>query len=334
MRVFLAGGAGAIGRPLVERLVAGGHEVTATTRTAERAERLRAKGAEAVVLDAFDHLAVRNAVVAARPEVLVHQLTALPRDPGPRAMKRAVFETARLRRETVPTFVASAREAGARRVIVQSLAFVAPPGDPAVLDEDAPIWLDGPPEARETFGAVRDMEEATLGGGVLGIVLRYGFFYGPGTWYAKDGAIGRMVKKRMLPCIGDGRGLWSFVHVDDAAEATVLALERGEPGVYNVCDDEPVPQNVWLPEMARLLGAKPPLRVPAFLARPMAGPLFVHYATTLHGAANRRAKAALGWRPRGWRDGFQQVFGGISKGWRGAPASSASGDPPSTNRPS
>jgi nucleoside-diphosphate-sugar epimerase len=313
LRVFLAGATGVIGRPLLDQLVARGHQVTATTRAPDRADRLRQRGAEAVVLDAFDADSTRAAIVYAKPDVVVHQLTSLPREASPGAMKRALVETARLRRETVPSFVAAAREAGARRVIVQSISFVTPPDGPEILDESAPIWVDGPADTRETFRAVRDMEMATMGAkDIEGVVLRYGFFYGPGTWFSRDGSIGRMIARGMYPMVGSGRGLSSFVHVDDAAEATVLALDRGAPGIYNVCDDEPVEQNVWLPEIARHLGARTPLRVPAWIARIAGGSLFVHYATNLRGAANGRARAAFGWRPRSWREGFREVFAGDS----------------------
>jgi nucleoside-diphosphate-sugar epimerase len=310
MRVFLAGATGAIGRPLVDRLVAEGHDVTGTTRDAQRAQALERRGARAVVLDAFDAAAVRAAVLAAEPEVLIHQLTALPATPDPKAMAAAVATTARLRRETVPTFVAAAAEAGARRAVVQSISFVTRPDGRPVHDEDAPLLDDADPVHGANVGAVRALEAATTGtAGIEGVVLRYGFYYGPGTWYDRDEAIGTMVRKRRYPLIGRGEGRSSFVHVDDAVDATVRALDRGAPGVYNITGDEPLPQHVWLPEVARLLGAKRPRRVPAWLARRLAGPVVVHYATTLPGNANDRARAALGWQPRPWREGFAEVFG-------------------------
>jgi nucleoside-diphosphate-sugar epimerase len=309
MRVFLAGATGAVGRPLLARLVAAGHEVTATSRSAEKASALEAKGARGVVLDAFDADAVRAAIALAKPEVVIHQLTALPADASPRQMKAALAVTGRLRQETVPVFARAAREAGARRLIVQSIAFVTKPEGPAVLDEDAPLWVDGPGEVGAAVRPVRVMEEAVLGAGLEGIVLRYGFFYGPGTWYEKTGTLGRMIGKRQVPLIGSGEGRQSLVHVDDAAEATVRALDRGATGIYNVTDDAPATQNEWLPAIASELGAKPPRHVPAWLARLVAGDGLVYYATTLRGASNARAKQAFGWQPRPWREGFHQVFG-------------------------
>jgi len=308
-RVFLAGATGAIGRPLVRRLLSDGHRVVGTTRDAARAVALREQGAEAIVLDAFDEPAVRRAVAEAEPEILIHQLTALPREPTGKAMAAAGALTGRLRRETVPIFLDAARQAGARRAIVQSISFVTRPDGRAVHDEDAPLWLDGPAETRGLVESVRALEDAvTSVTGLDGLVLRYGFFYGPSTWYAPDGAITALIRRRRYPIIGRGGGLSSFVHVDDAAAATVAALDRGARGIYNVCDDDPAPQRVWLPEIARLIGAKPPRHVPAWLARPLAGATVVHYATTLPGNANGRAKAALDWTPRARADGFAEVF--------------------------
>jgi nucleoside-diphosphate-sugar epimerase len=310
VRVFVAGASGAIGRPLVARLVADGHEVVGTTRDETRARVLRGQGAEAVVLDAFDAAAVRAAVLAAAPEVVMHQLTALPQEPSPKAMAASVAQTARLRRETVPPFLDAARAAGARRAIVQSISFVTRPDGRPVHDEDAPLYRDAPSQ-EDNIGAVADLEAAVRAAdGIEGLVLRYGFYYGPGTWYAPDGALTTMIRKRRYPLVGSGAGRSSFVHVDDAVDATVRALDRGAPGVYNVCDDEPARADAWLPEAARLLGAKPPRHVPAWLARRVAGDVVVHYATTLPGNANARARAAFdGWAPRQWRQGFAEVLG-------------------------
>ncbi|WCB94542.1 nucleotide-sugar epimerase [Baekduia alba] len=302
MRVFLAGATGAIGRPLVDRLVADGHTVFGTTRDPARAAALRERGAEPVVLDAFDVPAVRAAVVTAAPDVVVHQLTALPEVPDPKAMAAAVEATSRLRRETVPTFVDAARVAGARRVVVQSISFVTRPDGRPMHDEDAPLGADSE--------AVAALEAATTqADGIEGVVLRYGFYYGPGTWYDRDGAIATLIRKRRFPLIGNAEGRSSFVHVDDAVDATVRALDRGAPGVYNVTGGEAPCQSEWLPEAARLLGAKPPRHVPVWLARRLAGETVVHYATTLPGNADDRARAAFDWRPRPWREGFAEVFG-------------------------
>jgi nucleoside-diphosphate-sugar epimerase len=308
MRIFLAGATGAIGRPLVDRLVADGHEVVGTTRDEGRARALRERGAQAVVLDAFDAAAVHAAVRAAEPEVVVHQLTALPREPEPAAMAASMALTSRLRRETVPTLVAAAQAAGARRAIVQSISFVTEPDGRPLHDEDAPLDLHRP-AFRDNAATVRDLEAAALGAeGLEGVVLRYGFYYGPGTWYDSDGAMATRIRRRGYPIIGRGQGRMSFVHVDDAVDATVRALDRGAPGIYNVTDDEPATQKEWVPEAAQLLGARRPLWAPPVLARRLAGEVVVHQATTLPGNANGRATAAFGWTPRPWRQGFAEVF--------------------------
>ena len=309
MKVLIAGATGAIGRPLVDRLVAAGHDVVGTTRDEARARDLRERGAQAVVLDAFDAEAVRSAVRAAEPEVVVHQLTALPAQPDPKTMGAALALTSRLRRETVPTFIAAAQEVGARRAIVQSISFVTRPDGRPVHDEDAPLYLDAGPWYEANVESVRELEASALGAqGLEGVVLRYGFFYGPGTWYDSGGAMATLIRQRRYPVIGRGQGRMSFVHVDDAADATVRALDRGGPGVYNVTDDEPATTKEWLPEAARLLGAKPPRWAPPVLARRLAGQAIVHYATTLPGNANGRARAALQWTPRPWRQGFAEAF--------------------------
>jgi nucleoside-diphosphate-sugar epimerase len=310
VKVFVAGAGGAIGRPLVDRLVADGHSVVGTTRDEGRARTLRAQGAEAAVLDAFDAAALRAAVLAAEPEVVIHQLTALPAQADPKLMPAALALTNRLRRETVPTLLTAATEAGARRALVQSIAFVTRPDGSPVHDEDAPLYLDAPEQFRDNIAAVRDLEAATTGAtGIEGLVLRYGFYYGPHTWYAKDGTMGDLLRKRRYPIIGGGEGHMSFVHLDDAVEATVRALDRGTPGIYNITDDTPATSRAWLPETARLLGAKPPRKVPSWLARRLAGDALVYYSTTLPGNANGRARAAFDWSPRPWRDGFAEVFG-------------------------
>ena len=312
MRVFLAGATGAIGRPLADRLLAAGHEVVGTTRDEARASVLARRGVEPVVLDAFDAPAVHAAVAAARPEVVIHQLTTLPQDPTPKSMAAATEANARLRRETVPTSVDAARAAGARRVIVQSISFVTRPDGRPVHDEDAPLDLDTPWQATNV-GGVAALEAAVreASGDLEGVVMRYGFFYGPGTWYAPDGALTTMIRKRRYPIVGSGEGRSSFVHVDDAVDATVRALEAGVPsGTYNITDDEPARAADWIPEAARAMGAKPPRHVPAWLARRVAGDVVVHYGTTLPGNANARARAAMpGWAPRPWRQGFAEVLG-------------------------
>lgn len=307
MKVFVAGATGVIGRPLLDRLLAAGHEVTAMTRSEERATGLRERGAGAVVCDAFDAPAVTRAIVAAGPEVVVHQLTDLPTVIKPRAYGKALAGTNRLREETGATFARAAREAGARRLVAQSISFLLAPEGPRVRDEEARPWDDGPEPFGGAVRAALALEQAVTGEpGLEGIVLRYGFFYGPGTSYGPGGGITHEVARRRFPVIGDGGGVFSFVHVDDAADATVLALDRGAPGVFNVTDDEPAAMRDWLPVFAQATGAAKPRRVPLWIARVLAGPYFPQAAVSMRGAANEKARRELGWEPAhsSWRTGF------------------------------
>ena len=310
MRVFVAGASGVIGRPLVRDLLAAGHEVTGMTRDAGRGEAIRAQGAEVAICDALDPAALRDAVAAARPEVVVHELTAYPWQLDPR--RRGVYDaTNRLRREGTANLVAAAKAAGARRLVAQSVAFVYERTGGWVKDEAAPMM--SPPEGRfgPTVAAVLDLERQILGVEDLeGLVLRYGFFYGPGTAYAPDGYQAQLVCGRRFPIVGPGTGTFSFVHVDDAAAATVAAAERGSPGVYNIVDDEPAPLREWLPVYAKALGAKPPLLVPLWLARLLGGAAVAALAIELRGASNAIAKRELGWQPRytSWRQGFREAL--------------------------
>lgn len=314
MRVFVAGATGAIGRPLVRRLIEAGHEVTGMTRSPERAARLEEQGAKAVVVDVFDRERLVEAVTAARPEVLVHQLTDLPaggidlRNP-----EEAYRGNDRVRSEGTAHLLEAARAAGGRRVVAQSIAFLyAPEGGP-VKHEDDRVWLDAPPPFDRSIRTMVDVERAVVEAeGLEGLALRYGFFYGPGTYYAPGGAIAQEVSKRRYPIVGRGSGVFSFIHVDDAATATVAALDRGAPGVYNVVDDEPAPLREWLPVYARALGAGSPRRVPTLLARLAAGRFAVAMARDVRGASNAKAKGELGWSPRyaSWRDGFAADLAG------------------------
>jgi nucleoside-diphosphate-sugar epimerase len=306
MRVFLAGAAGAIGRPLVPLLVAAGHEVTGTTRSPERADAIRAAGATPVVVDALDAGALRGAVEEAAPEVIVHQLTALPERLNFR--KRDLYAaTNRLRDEGTRNLLDAARAAGARRFVCQSIAFAYAPGPrPEVMSEDAPLAVGAPPPFGEGVRVIDAMERAVVEAG--GLVLRYGWFYGPGTHFGEDGTLAADVRRRRFPIIGSGAGLWSFIHVDDAASATVTAIGRGDPGAYNVVDDEPAAARDWLPAYADAIGAPPPRRVPVWLARLIAG----RVATTANvqpGASNAKVKRELGWQPRwgSWREGFREA---------------------------
>lgn len=299
MKVFVAGATGAIGRPLVRRLVAAGHEVTGTSRTPARAAEVAAAGATGVVCDALDPAALTAAVTRAAPEVVINQLTSLPAKYEPR---RKGFFTAndRLRVEGGRNLIAAAAAAGARRMIAQSIAFLyAPIGDAVKVEED-PV-ATGPGSA-----AALTLERMTLEDGRFEpVVLRYGLLYGPGTWYAPEGHLGRQVAQRRLPLVGAATGIMSFVAVDDAAAATVAALERGR-GIYNVVDDDPAPMSQWLPGFAAALKAPPPRRVPAWLARLAVGRQVVDAALNGRGASNSRARRELGWAPAhpSWRQGF------------------------------
>ncbi len=277
------------------------------TRSEERAAALRETGARAVVLDVFDQEGVRAAIAEARPEVLVHQLTALPERIDPR--DRSVYDaTNRLRREGTRVLLASARAAGARRVVAQSIAFAYEPQGDMITVENAPLMRDAPGPFGDGVRAVRDLEAQVLEAqGLEGLVLRYGFFYGPGTFYARDGSMAADVRRRRMPIVGSGAGMFSHVHVEDAADATLVAVERGAAGVYNIVDDEPAPLREWVPVYADAIGAKPPWRLPAWLARLVAGKAATVMAMQLRGASNEKAKRELGWTPAhaSWRRGFR-----------------------------
>jgi nucleoside-diphosphate-sugar epimerase len=306
MRVFVAGASGAIGRPLVRQLVAAGHEVTGMTRREQRAEEIRAAGAEAVVCDVFEAAALERAVVAARPEAVVHALTALPQRYDPKSDYLAA--TNRIRTEGTRNLIAAAGAAGARRLVAESIAFAYRPQGGWVKDEQEPLFTDAPGGFGVAFSAVAELERQVLdAAGIEGVALRYGWLYGPGTYYDRGGQQADEVTKRRFPIVGKGTGTFSFIHVDDAAAATVAALDRGAAGVYNVVDDEPAPSHQWLPAYAAALGAKPPRRVPVWLARLVAGKDIAAAAVAMRGASNAKAKRELGWEPAhpSWRQGFQ-----------------------------
>jgi nucleoside-diphosphate-sugar epimerase len=312
MRVFVAGATGAIGRPLLAQLSEAGHEVVGTTRSADKAEQLRTLGARPAVLDALDTSALRGAVIEAEPEVVVNQLTALPDRLNYRKPEETFGATSRLRGEAGPALAGAAAEAGARRLISQSVCFYYATTGKSVHTEDDPM-MQLPPETPGARGmiAVDALERSTLETpGLEGVVLRYGFFYGPGTHYASDGSWAEDVRRRRLPVVGKGTGIVSFVHIDDAASATVTALERGT-GIYNICDDEPAQMSEWIPAYAEALGAKPPRHVPRWLARLVGGKQSAVMAERLEGASNEKAKRELGWRPRyaSWRQGFRENLG-------------------------
>jgi 2-alkyl-3-oxoalkanoate reductase len=312
MKVFLAGATGVIGRRLVPMLVAARHQVTGMTRSNAKVDQLRAAGAQPVVCDVFDAEALRDALVAAAPEVVVHELTDLPQNFDPRKMAEQAAGNDRIRAEGTRNLVAAAVAAGGCRVVAQSIAFVYAPVGDRIKDESAPLYEDAPWPWSRSLEAVKELEErVTATEGVAGLVLRYGFFYGPGSAYARGGFQAREVERRRFPIVGLGTGIFSFIHVDDAASATVAAVERGAPGIYNVVDDEPAPVREWLPVYAEALGAKKPFRVPKLVARLFAGANTAQLATELRGASNEKAKRELGWEPRypSWREGFRDALG-------------------------
>ncbi|MBV8947284.1 MAG: NAD(P)-dependent oxidoreductase [Solirubrobacterales bacterium] len=313
MRVFVAGAAGAIGKQLVPRLVAAGHEVTGMTRSESKRVLLSQLGAVPVIADALDPHQVADAVAAARPEVIVHQLTSI----GPldtRHFDRDFALTNRLRTEGTDYLLSAGHAVGVRRFVAQSVAaygMYARSGGPVKTEAD-PLEATPVRDMRETLAAIRHLEDAVLRAEwTEGIVLRYGAFYGPGTSLAPGEEQFELVRKRKYPLVGDGGGVWSFIHVADAAEATVAAIEHANRGVYNVVDDDPATVAEWLPALAKTLGAKKPRRVPRFIARLFAGEAGVMMMTEIRGASNAKAKRELAWRlvHPSWRDGF-----GVSSG--------------------
>jgi nucleoside-diphosphate-sugar epimerase len=307
MRVFVAGATGAIGQQLVPRLVAAGHEVHGMTRSESKQAMLEELGAVPVVADALDPAQVAEAVAGARPDVIVHQLTAIG-SVDPRHFDRDFALTNRLRTEGTDHLLSAGQATGVRRFVAQSYgAWWYERTGGSVKTEEDPLDPKPAREMRESWAAVRHLEEAVLGAKwTEGIALRYGAFYGPGTSMAPDGELPEMIRKRKFPLVGDGGGVWSFIHVADAAEATVAAVEHGRRGVYNVADDDPAPVAEWLPALAQKLGAKKPMRVPRFVGRLFAGEVGVVMMTDGRGASNAKAKRELGWRPAhpSWRQGF------------------------------
>jgi nucleoside-diphosphate-sugar epimerase len=310
MRIFLAGATGAIGGQLVPLLVAGGHQVVATTRKPEKMEKLRAQGAEPVVVDGLDRDAVMKAVVAARPDAIVHQMTALA---SMRSLKHFDDEfavTNRLRTEGTSHLLEAARAAGTSRFVAQS--YTGWPNErqgSRVKTEEDPLESNPPKAMSRTLAAIRELEQrVTAAAGLRGTVLRYGSLYGPGTSTADQGEIVTLIRQRKFPLVGNGAGVWSFLHVADAARATQVALERDKPGLYNIVDDEPAEVSVWLPYLAQVVGAKPPIRLPAWIARFVIGDAGVWMMTQSRGSSNAKAKRDLGWQPgyASWRDGFRQ----------------------------
>jgi nucleoside-diphosphate-sugar epimerase len=309
MRVFVTGATGALGQHLVPGLVAAGHEVTATTRTPGKAGQLRAAGAAPVVLDGLDRAAVLAAVQAAAPEVIVHQMTALADMRSLRNTDRVFAATNELRTRGTDNLLAAAAAAGTGRVIAQSYTgWTNERSGGPVKTENDPFDSRVLPSAARTLAAIKHVEQTVPLQVPEGIVLRYGSFYGPGA----SQILLDLLRKRMLPVIGGGTGIWSFIEITDAAAATIAAVDRGAPGVYNVVDSDPAPVTDWLPYLARVAGAKPPLRVPAWLGRLLAGEFVVSQMTTARGSSNEKARKDLGWEPRyaSWREGFRDWVAG------------------------
>lgn len=305
MRVFVAGASGAIGTRLVPQLIDHGHEVIGTVRSPGNAERVRALGAEAIVLDLLDARAVLKAVLETKPEAIIHQATALADARFSRNLDRTFAQTNRLRTEGTDALLAAAHEAGVRRFVAQSFApyRYAREGGPVKTEND-PLDPTPPAVMRDTYAAMHHLDQAVTDAG--GTALRYGGFYGA----SNDGLL-EPVRNRQFPIVGDGGGVFSFIHLDDAAAATVLALEHDGAGIYNIVDDEPAPVREWLPVLANVLGAKPPRHFPRWLARLVAGEGGVIMGTESRGASNAKAKRELGWTLRypSWRQGFVAAYG-------------------------
>jgi nucleoside-diphosphate-sugar epimerase len=322
MRIFVAGGTGAIGRRLVPMLVKAGHQVTGTTRSAAKVPMLKAAGAEAVVIDALDPQAVARAIAAARPEVVVHELTSLPPAPDFRRFDNVFAKTNELRTRGTDNLIDGAIAAGASRFVAQSFAgwpYVAAGAE--VKDESDPLEDQVPAKMQRSLDAIRYLESrVTATAGIEGVVLRYAMLYGPPSAVGESTSkLMEEIRRRRIPVVGNGAGVWSFVHVDDAAAATKLAIEKARPGIYNIADDEPARASELFPELARIAGAKAPRHAPVWLAKLLIGAPGVRFMTEMRGVANRKAKEQLGWQPRwSWREGFRS---GISETGGGAAAS-------------
>jgi nucleoside-diphosphate-sugar epimerase len=309
MHIFIAGASGTIGHTLIPYLIKQGHTVTGTTRSSAKADALRALGAKPAIMDGLDAASVLAAVEAAKPDAILHEMTAL-HGMNPRQKPDRVFAvTNRLRTEGTKHLLAAARQAGVKKFVAQSYAgwpYARSGG--LIKSENDPLDPTPPRGIEETHAAIRQLERMVIDAG--GVVLRYGGFYGPGSGLTRDGDQTRMVQARKFPLVGGGTGMWSFIHTDDAASATLAALERGRPGeIYNVVDDEPAPVREWLPALADMIGAKPPRHVPTWLARRLAGPATVMMMTDARGASNAKARAELDWVPshRSWREGFREA---------------------------
>jgi nucleoside-diphosphate-sugar epimerase len=299
MKIFVAGGTGAIGRPTLDQLLARGHNVVAMTRTPERAQSLAAQGIEPAIADVFDAESVKAAVIRAQPEVVIEQLTALPRTYTRESMNATAALNTRIRSEGGANVLAAAKAAGVRRFLKQSMAFWGIPGA-GLADEETPLSVDASPAVAADARLVTETERRLLQTPDLeGIALRYGFFYGPGTWFNPDGDVGQQVRQQQFPIVGNGDGVWSWIHIEDAAIATVAAVEQGNPGVYLIVDDQPLAVRDWLTAFAQWLNAPPPPRVSVEDALKLEGGAdIVYYQTQMRGASNAKAKRELNFQPR------------------------------------
>src|SRR5687767_5170411 len=298
MKVFIAGGTGAIGRPLIAELLAKGHSVVALTRSPEKAQALVDQGIEPAVADVFDADAVKAVVNLARPEVVIEQLTALPKNYTGKSMRAAAAFNHRIRLEGGANVLSAAHAVGVRRYLRQSIAFWAVPG-PGLADEETPLASDASPAVAADVRVVTEIERRLLENpNIEGIALRYGFFYGPGTWFAPNGDVAQQVQQQQFPIVGNGEGVWSWLHIEDAAIATVAAAERGNPGMYLIANDQPLAVRQWLPAFARRLNGPSPPHVSIEEALKAGGANAVYYGTQMRGASNGKAKSELNFQPR------------------------------------
>lgn len=310
MKILIAGGTGAIGRRLVPELLTAGHGVAVIGRSEDELRHLTNQGARGYACDAFDAAAVEGVMRAARPEVVIDELTNLPATLKPRRLKAVYGRNNRVRLEGGGNVLMAAKRCGVLRTIIQSSAYWYNPTGPELKDEDQPFFMDAPEPVGGAIRTMAGVEKRALESGLEAVILRYGVFYGPGTWYSVAGDVGQQVKAGKFPLIGKGEGVFSFVHMDDVARATALAV-TAPAGVYNIVDDAPVRFAEWLPAFADALGARAPIRVPVWLARMAAGSAMVTWLKTLKGASNKRAKSALGWTPR-----YPSYIEGFSRGLR------------------
>jgi nucleoside-diphosphate-sugar epimerase len=312
MKVFVAGATGVIGKRLVPMLIGARHTVTGTTHTPDKAESIRKAGAKPEVINALNEKEVLEAVKRAEPDVIIHQLTSIPANFNLRRFDEAFVLTNRLRSEGTDHLLAAARSVDCPRFIAQS--YVGWPyarNGSWIKSEQDPLLSSPEPAMRKTFQAILHVESSVLGEpGLEGFVLRYGAFYGPGTSLGHGGSMLEEIRRRRVPIVGKGTGYWSFVHIDDAASATLAAVEAASPGLYNICDDEPAPVSAWLPFLAEALGAKPPRHIPKWLGRLAVGPHGVAMMTEIRGASNQKAKSLLRWKPKwpSWRQGFRDAL--------------------------